>query len=553
MRLQQSPKPVDLGALPHLLTVSKQPEHPEKARPEKQTGLLRASGTVGSMTLISRVLGFVRDMVIARLFGANIATDAFFVAFKIPNFFRRLFAEGAFSQAFVPVFTEYRETQNHEKLRDLVRHVSGTLGAVLLLLSTIGVSAAPLVILVFAPGFADDSERLDLAARMLRLTFPYLFFISMVALAGGILNSFRRFAIPAFTPVLLNVCLIACAIWLSPHMETPVFALAWGAFIAGVVQFLFQLPFLYRLNILQWPRWGWKHPGVQKILTLMLPAMLGSAVVQINLLLDTLIASMLQGGSVSWLYFADRLVEFPLGVFGIAIATVILPSLSQKHATADTQAFSNNLDWALRLSLLIGVPSMLGLLILSQPMLITLFQYGEFTLFDTRMAAYALMAYAVGLPAFILVKILAPAFFARQDTRTPVKIAIRAMLLNMLMNIVFVVTLIYLDFTATHAGLALATACAAWIQTGLLTHTLKQQQVYRPQQGWSRLIIQIGAATLTMCAVLIYFMPGAETWAQWHYWQRGIQLTGLIAAGAAVYFGTLWLSGVRMRHFRGHN
>lgn len=519
--------------------------------PERPVGLLRASGTVGGMTLLSRISGFARDVIVARLFGADAATDAFFVAFKIPNFFRRLFAEGAFSQAFVPVFAEYRQHRSAAALRDLVGHVFGCLGGFLLLLVTLGVACAPLVMLVFAPGFIGE-DRFDLAAHMLRFTFPYLFFISLVAVAGGILNSYQRFAVPAFTPVFLNLCLIGAALWLRPLAEPPVVALAWGAFLAGVVQLLFQIPFLMKLNMLPRPRWRWRHEGVRRIVRLMLPAILGSAVVQINLLLDTVIASMLIAGSVSWLYFADRLVEFPLGVFGIAIATVILPSLSRRHAASDPGAFSHNLDWALRLSFLLGVPACLGLVLLAGPILATLFQYGEFGPADTRMAGYSLMAYAAGLPAFILIKVLAPGFFARQDTRTPVRIGIIAMLANMAMNLAFVGVFWWLAIPAAHAALALATALSAWLHAGLLFSRLRREGVYRPESGWLRLALQILGAAVLMAGLLWLTTPPMADW-QGAYWQRGWMLAALIAAGAGGYALTLWLAGIRPAHFRGRH
>jgi putative peptidoglycan lipid II flippase len=528
-----------------------QPVSPQPG-PGQSVGLLRASGTVGGMTLISRVLGFVRDMVIARLFGANAATDAFFVAFKIPNFFRRLFAEGAFSQAFVPVFAEYREKRDPAALRDLVSHVAGTLGGILLLIVTLGIAAAPLFVLVFAPGFADEPERHAMATDMLRLTFPYLLFISLVALAGGVLNSFQRFAIPALTPVFLNLCMIGCAFWLSPHLEIPVVALAWGALLAGIVQLLFQLPFLQQLGMLPRPRLRRHHEGVRKVIRLMLPALLGSAVIQINLLLDTMIASFLIAGSVSWLFFSDRLVEFPLGVFGIAIATVILPSLSRKFAAGDTDAYSRNLDWGLRFGLAIGIPATLGLALLAAPILTTLFQYGEFGAEDVRMSSLSLIAYAVGLPGFILVKILAPAFFARQDTRTPVRIAIYAMFANLAMNLLFVLLMLHFSIKGAHAGLALATALAAWLQAGLLWWYLRRDGIYRAQSGWSRFFLQMLAATVAMAAALFYIAPAPALWMDWTYPIRALWLGGLVIGGGLIYSLMLYACGVRLRHFRGH-
>ncbi|MFO8155099.1 MAG: murein biosynthesis integral membrane protein MurJ, partial [Thiohalospira sp.] len=383
-------------------------------------GMLQSTAVVGGFTLLSRILGFVRDVVIARVFGAGVATDAFFVAFKIPNFMRRLFAEGAFNQAFIPVLAEYRTDREHAETRELVGRTAGTLGLFLLGLTILGVVGAPVLIGLFAPGFIGDAERFDLAVEMLRLTFPYLLFIALTALAGGVLNTYGRFAVPAFTPVLLNISLITAAAFAAPSFAEPIRALAWGVFIAGAAQLAFQLPFLARLGLLPVPRWGAANAGVRRIARLMVPALFGSSVAQINLLIDTLIASLLATGSVSWLYYADRLVEFPLGVFGIALATVILPGLSAHHAANDPAAFSRMIDRALRWVLLVSAPATLGLILLAGPILTTLFEYGAFTAADTAMAAVALMAYSIGLTGFILVKVLAPGYFARQDTKTPV-------------------------------------------------------------------------------------------------------------------------------------
>ena len=362
------------------------------------------------MTLLSRVFGLIRDITLATVFGVSGGTDAFLVAFKIPNFMRRLFAEGAFSQAFVPVFSEYKEKHSCEALRDLVDHVAGSLGTVLLLIATLGSIAAPLLVYLFAPGFTGDTERFDLTADMLRITFPYLFFISLVAFCGGILNSYNKFAVPAFTPIILNLCMISAALWLSPLFEQPIMALAWGVAVAGVLQLLLQFPWLLKLKLLPVPRIKRHHEGVSKILRLMLPAVIGSSVMQINLILDTIIASFLAAGSVTWLYYSDRMLEFPLGVLGIAIATVILPALSQQHANESRESFNQTLDWALKLVMLIALPAGIGLLLLAGPILATLFQHGDFSANDSYMASLSLMAYILGLPAFILIKVLAPGF-----------------------------------------------------------------------------------------------------------------------------------------------
>jgi len=504
----------------------------------------------GSMTLISRITGLVRDVVIGQVFGASPAADAFFVAFKIPNLFRRLFAEGAFAQSFVPVFGEYRETRSEAELHDLARHVVGTLGGVLLVVTTLGVAGAPWLIVVFAPGFLDDPYRLTLAGDMLRITFPYLLLISLVACAGGIFNTYRLFALPAFTPVLLNVCLIGAALFLAPLFEEPVVALAWGVLIAGIAQLLFQFPLLARLGLLSTPRWNWRHPGVTTIRTNMLPILLGSSVAQVNILFDMVIASFLVAGSVSWLYFADRMMEFPLGVFGIALTTVILPHLSSHFAKASSDSFDATLDWALRLTVLIGVPAGLGLLVLAFPILASIFQYGRFTVNDTYMAGLALMAYATGLPAFIASKVLAAAFFARQDTRTPVRCAIIALVANACMNVIFVYTLLEFDNEAPHAGLALASSLAAWLHSALLYRRLRAADIYRPRRGWLRSSLRITVACITMLVAVWLLTPALHNWSLWHFWQRAGVLAGLIATAVAVYFASLWIMRTPWSEYR---
>jgi putative peptidoglycan lipid II flippase len=502
--------------------------------------ILKSTAVVGGATLLSRILGFIRDVVLAHAFGAGLAADAFFVAFKIPNFLRRLFAEGAFSHAFIPVLSTYYVRGNHSEIQQLINRVAGTLGLTLLLVTLAGIIGAPILVMVFAPGFIEEPDKYELTINLLRISFPYLLFISLTAFAGSILNTYQRFGIPAITPIFLNLSLISAALWLAPQMAVPVTALAWGVFLAGVVQLLFQFPFLAQLNLLPRPWPHWKDPGVQRIFKLMLPAILGSSVAQINLLIDTLLASFLVTGSVSWLYYSDRLVEFPLGVFGIALATVILPSLSAKHAQASSDSFARTLDWSLRWVCLLSTAAATGLAILAKPILTTLFQYGEFDDHDVIMASRSLVAYSLGLVPFILIKILAPGFYARQDTRTPVRIAIIAMFANMVLNMIFI-------FPFAHAGLALATSLSAWLNAGLLFFTLKQQGIYRPQPGWLLFGLRILIANGSMAIAALWLMPPAAAWISWNSPTRAGEILLLIGSAVAIYIGTLLAVGIRPR------
>jgi len=507
--------------------------------------LLKSTLTVGANTMVSRVLGLLRDVVIAWAFGASRDTDAFFVAFRLPNFLRRLFAEGAFSQAFVPILGEYKSKRSHEEVRQLAAHVAGTLGAVLLVVTAIGILAAPVLVMIFAPGFLADEEKYTLTVQMVRITFPYILFVSLTAFAAGMLNTYGRFGVPAFTPVLLNLALIGAALWLAPSMQEPVMALAWGVFIAGLAQLAFQLPFLKRLGLLAMPRFSRAHEGVRRIVRLMIPAVFGASVAQINLLVDTLIASFLVSGSVSWLYYSDRMMEFPLGVFAIAMATVILPSLSQQHADQAGDAFSDTLDWALRWVVVVATPSALGLVLLADPILTTLFQYGEFTPRDVHMASLSLMAYAVGLIAFMFIKVLAPGYFARQDTRTPVRVGIIALVANVVLNLALVVPF-------KHAGLALATSLAAFINAGLLYRGLRRDAIHRPRPGWIGFLTKIAVATLIMAAFLILLRGEPSLWVDADLTQRAVRLSLMVTGGVAVYGLCLIGLGIRARHLRVH-
>ena len=506
--------------------------------------LLRSSATVGAATMLSRVLGLVRDVVLANVIGANGNADAFFVAFKIPIFLRRLFAEGAFAQAFVPVLADTREKGGLKAVRELVDRVAGVLGGTLLVLTLLTILASPVVATIFAPGFLRDPAKLALTGDLIKITFPYLLLISLTGFAGAILNTYRRFAVPALTPVLLNLSLIAAALWLTPAFEEPAFALALGVLIAGFAQLLFQVPALAGIDLVPRPRWAPEHDGVKRILVLMVPALFGVSVSQINLLLDTVLASLLPTGSVSWLYYSDRLTELPLGVFAIAIATVILPTLSGQRARADDPAFSETLSWAIRSVLLIAIPATVALAFLAEPLLVTLFQYGAFGAQDRVMAAVSLQAYSLGLGAFMLVKVLAPGFYAREDMKTPVRIGIIAMGTNMVLNLLFVLPLLWW-FNIGHAGLALATSVSAWLNAVLLYRGLRLHGVLSITGipvGW---MIRIVLATLLMTLVLWWFTPNITLWENWNAWHRGYRLVGLCFGGLCAYAIGLWIQGLR--------
>jgi putative peptidoglycan lipid II flippase len=507
--------------------------------------LLESTAVTGGMTLISRISGLIRDMLFASLIGAGAtaAADAFYVAFRIPNFLRRVFGEGALSQAFVPVLAEYRTRTSAEETGRFVDHMFGMLALVLFGVTVIGVIAAPILVTLLAPGFLDDPGKYHLTVTMLRIVFPYLFFISLVALAAGILNTHGRFAVAAFTPVLLNFSLIGAALWLAPRLESPVIGLAWGVFIAGVVQLLFQLPFLRRIGMLPRPRFGVLHDGVKRVLRLMLPAVFGVSVAQVNLLVNTLLASFLVTGSVSWLYYADRLMEFPLGVFGIALATVILPSLSEKHADASAEEFSHLLDWGLRWVVIVGIPASAALVVLAGPLLATLFNFGAFGPRDVQMSARALVAFAAGLLGFTLVKVLAPGFYARQDTRTPMRIGVMALGVNIALSLLLV-------YPFAHVGLAAAISIAAFVNAGLLFRELRSRGVYRALPGWRAFSARVGIATAVMALGILWGTAGLDSWLSAPPLARAARLAFWIVAGTIVYGAVLLLLGVRPRHLK---
>jgi putative peptidoglycan lipid II flippase len=504
--------------------------------------LLKSLLTVSSMTLISRVLGFVRDAVIARTFGAGLYTDAFFIAFKLPNLLRRIFAEGAFSQAFVPILSEYRATRDEAATRAFIDHVSTLLALALLAVTILGVLAAPVIVYVSAPGFAAVPEKFAVTVALLRLTFPYILFISLAAFAGAILNTWSRFAIPAFAPTLLNLAFIVSALWLAPWFDPPIMALAAAVFVGGILQLAFQLPYLARLGLLPRPRLALRDAGVWRVLRQMGPALFGVSVGQISLLINGIFASFLVTGSVSWLYYADRLMEFPTGVLGVALGTILLPSLSRSFAEKTAEEYSRLLDWGLRLTLLLALPAALGLAILAVPLIATLFHHGAFDAHDVEMTSDALIAYSVGLIGLILVKVLAPGFYARQNVKTPVKIAMLTLAATQLMNLAFI-------YPLRHAGLALAIGLGACINAGLLFAKLRQHGVYQPQPGWRRFGVQVGCALAAMAVVLWFSMGTQAHWLAGGTWMRAARLVGLVALGAATYFAVLWLGGMHPRQF----
>ena len=504
--------------------------------------LLKSLAAVSSITMISRVLGFVRDTILARIFGAGVATDAFFIAFKLPNLLRRIFAEGAFSQAFVPILAEYKSQQGEEATRTFVAYVSGLLTLVLAVVTGIGILAAPWVVWATAPGFVDNAEKYQLTTDLLRVTFPYILLISLSSLVGAILNTWNRFSVPAFTPTLLNVAMIVFAVLLTPYFNPPIMALAWGVLAGGLAQLLYQLPALKRIGMLVLPRLNLKDAGVWRVLKQMLPAILGVSVSQISLIINTIFASFLVAGSVSWMYYADRLMELPSGVLGVALGTILLPTLAKTYANKDREEYSRILDWGLRLCFLLVLPCTLGLAILAEPLTVALFQYGKFSATDAAMTQQALIAYSVGLLAIIMVKVLAPGFYAQQNIRTPVKIAVFTLVCTQLFNLVLIGPL-------AHAGLALAISLGACLNAGLLFWKLRTQQLFQPQPGWALFLLKLVLAAGLMSGVLLAGLHYLPAWVEGNMLERLMRLMALIMAGVVTYFGCLYLCGFRPRQF----
>lgn len=508
--------------------------------------LVKSTSVVAVFTLLSRIMGFARDIILASIFGAGGLFDAFVVAYKLPNFLRRLFGEGAFAQAFVPILAEHRAQHSDEEVHSFVNHVAGTLTltvAGVVLLSEI---FAPLLIMIFAPGFLKDPARFHVAVRLLQIMFPYLLLIVLTAFAGAILNTFGVFAAPAFTPVLLNIALIAVAMLWAPHTSMPIYTLAFGVIIGGCAQLFIQLPFLKKINIIPKFKIGFRHPDTIRVMKRMVPALFGVSVAQIGLLIDTIFASFLPKGSISWLYYSDRLIYFPLGIIGVALATVVMPYLSRNYSQKDETIFSATLDWALRCTLYIGTPCAVGLFVLSGPILATLIHNGRFNSFDVIMTSKSLSAFAVGLPAFMCIKILASAFYSRQNIATPVRIAAIAMIVNLIFNFILI-------FPLKHAGLALSTSISSIANAGLLWAGLIKRNIFHPTKQWKKTIAQLIVANGVMATCIDLLAGPITPWLHFDVFARISHLLLVLLVGMLSYFLMLGLMGVRARHFRSPN
>ena len=511
--------------------------------------LLKSGIVISSATLLSRILGLIRDVVIANLLGATMAADVFFFANRIPNFFRRLFAEGAFNQAFVPVLAEYNQKDQHST-REFIAMVTGTLGFIITIVTILGVLGSTFISMLFGWGWyidagktAEGAEKFELAALVLKITFPYLWFITITAVFSAVLNTKGRFAVPALTPCLLNLSTIACALWLSPQLETPVIGLAWGIFIGGFIQLLFQLPFIINLRLLAKPRFAWNDPGVKKIRTLMIPALFGVSVNQINLLINTALASFLATGTISYLYYSDRILEFPLGMFAVAISTVILPVLSRGHVSEDSDKFHRTMDWAVRMVMILGIPAMIGIITLRESIISVIFMHGSFTATDAAMSSASLFASATGLLSLMLVRVLAPGFYARQDTKTPVKYGIYSMISNIIFNLALIYPLGYL-------GLALSTALSGTVNLIFLISGLHRRGIYRFDRETLIFGFRLLLAASVMGGVLICVTPDIDQLAAMTIWTRILWLVLMISGGALIYFLAGMILGIRKRDLR---
>ncbi|EKE00922.1 MAG: hypothetical protein ACD_21C00251G0005 [uncultured bacterium] len=504
--------------------------------------LLKSTFAFSCMTVISRITGFVRELIFAYVFGATAGLDAFFVAYRIPNFLRSLFAEGAFSQSFVPVLSEYRQRRDEADVKAFLGAMAGVMLLVLFVFTLIAILVTPWLVYIFAPGYIHDPGRFDLTTAMLRITFPYILFISLTAYVSAILNAYGKFGVPAFAPNFLNLALIGAAIFMAPYFAQPVVALAWGIFIGGAAQLLFQLPFLYKLNLMPRPHILWRDSGVRRVLKLMVPAIFGVSVAQVSFLIDNMLGSFLRVGSISWLNFSNRLTLFPLGVFGVAIATVVLPYLSRKHASQSHEEFSRAIDWGLKFVLIIALPAVVGIAVLAGPIVMTLFQHGKFTDFDVIMVRRSLWGFTVGIPAFMLVKVLASGFYSRQNIKTPVKIAVTAVLANIVLATILV-------FPLKHAGLALATSLTSSLNAGLLFWTIRREKHYEPGKDWKIFWLRLIFANVVLALFLWLVTADLAVWFSWSAFARVWHLALLCVGAVVSYFVCLWLSGMRWQDF----
>jgi len=504
--------------------------------------LFKTLANVGSMTFLSRLLGFVRDSIIARVFGVGIDTDAFFVAFKIPNLLRRISAEGAFTQSFIPILAEYKTKNKKIEVNQFINRIATLLGIFLVLITLVGVFGAPWLIYISAPGFVSDPIKFNLTVDLLTITFPYIFFISLVSMAGGVLNTFGKFLVPAFTPVWLNISFIIAALFFADYFEEPIFVLAWAVFIGGVLQLFFQIPFLKQIGCIPNLDFNSNDKGVWRVMKLMGPSILGVSVAQISLLINTIFASFLAVGSVSWLYYADRLLEFPAGILGVALSTILLPSLSKSLANKNKSDYSDLINWGLKLGVLLAAPASAALAILAIPLITTLFFYGEFTVHDILMTQFALVAYSIGLVALILIKILAPAFYAQQNVRTPVKIAIFTLFCTQFMNLIFINLF-------QHAGLALAIGLGACINASLLFYYLRKGKIFKLKSGWLMFLCKIFISVTVMSSVLFLLKGSIDLWVNYSALLRIGNLLFLVFVGIFVYFVVLKFCGINFQEF----
>lgn len=504
--------------------------------------LLRSLANVSGMTMISRVFGFVRDMLMATYFGAGMATDAFNVAYKLPNLLRRVFAEGAFSQAFVPVLAEYKNKRTHQETKEFVAAIMGMLSFVLLIITVTGVIFAGGVIWITAGGFTNDPIKFGLTVELLRITFPYILFISLASMIGGVLNTWGLFSIPSFTPTILNLVFIFFVVFLRVHFDPPILTLAWATFVGGLLQLCFQLPYLKKIDMLVLPKFDFNNKAVWRVIKLMGPAIFALSISQISMVINTIYASFLPSGSISWMYYADRLMEFPTGVLGVALGTILLPSLSKHACSGNKENFSKILDWGIRLCLLLALPATVGLGLLSKELTMTLFMHGKFNMHDAIMTSYALIAYSVGLLGLILVKVLAPGFYANQDIKTPVKIALFVLACTQLMNLAFIGPL-------KHAGLSLSIGLSACINAASLCYLLIKKGYYSPNVGWAKFLFKLSIAVLMMAVGIefaIHLLP-VNFIGNMAY--RIVSLIIVILIAAICYFGALFLLGFRVEDF----